>query len=102
MSTHDPSEDEYFELDDQAWQGRAGALAADLAEADKELDAAVKGAPGHAKALTDRLAMTAAAKRAEEREQAEAAISDIRPSREERKIRLTAGADRRRGSESAA
>ena len=101
MSTQHPSKDEYLELETRL--GRAEqALAADLAEAEKELDAAVKGAPGHAKALTDRLAMTAAAKRAEEREQAEAAISDIRRSREERKIRLTAGADRRRGSESAA
>ena len=85
MSTHDPSKDEYLELETRL--GRAEqALAADLADADKELDAAVKGASGHAKALTDRLATKAAAKRAEEREQAEAAISDIRRSREERKF----------------
>ena len=85
MSTHDPSKDDYLELESRL--GRAEqTLAADLAEADTELDAAVKAAPEHAKALPDRMATKAAAKRAEEREQAEAAISDIRGSREERKF----------------
>ena len=101
MSTHDPSKDEYLELETRL--GRAEqALGRRSRRSGQRIRRRRQGRPGHAKALADRLAMTAAAKRAEEREQAEAAISDIRPSREERKIRLTAGADRRRGSGSAA